>query len=107
MKVLLDECVPRKLKNSLMDHDCQTVPDAGFAGKKNGDLLSLAEHSGFEVLLTMDKGVQYEQNLSGRRIAIIIFRTRSNRLMDLTPHVPACLIQLRGIKPGQIARVGE
>ena len=73
MKVLLDECVPRKLKNSPMDHDWQTVPDAGFAGKKNGDLLSLAEHSGFEVLLTMDKGVQYEQNLSGRRIAIIIF----------------------------------
>ena len=54
MKVLLDECVPRKLKNSLLDHECQTVPQAGFTAKKNGELLSLAERAGFDVFLTMD-----------------------------------------------------
>jgi hypothetical protein len=51
MKVLLDECLPRKLKNHLLGHDCSTVPEAGWAGKKNGELLSLAEKSGIEVFL--------------------------------------------------------
>ena len=60
MKVLLDECIPRKLKYPLADHDCKTVPEAGLAGQKNGLLLSLAEAAGFELFLTMDKGLQYQ-----------------------------------------------
>ena len=55
MKILLDECTPRKLKDALTDHECQTVPEAGLAGKKNGDLLSLAERAAFDVFFTMDK----------------------------------------------------
>jgi len=51
MKVLLDECIPRKLKNSILDHDCRTVLEAGFAGQKNGRLLSLAETAGFDLFL--------------------------------------------------------
>lgn len=47
MKVLLDECIPRRLKYALLDHDCQTVPEAGFNGKKNGVLLALAESGWF------------------------------------------------------------
>jgi hypothetical protein len=58
MKVLLDECIPRKLKYALHDHDCKTSPEAGFAGQKNGRLLSLAEGAGFELFLTVDKGLQ-------------------------------------------------
>lgn len=61
MRILLDECIPRKLRNEFPDHECRTVPEAGLAGKKNGALLSLAERAGFEVFLTMDKGLQYEQ----------------------------------------------
>jgi hypothetical protein len=106
MKVLLDECHPRKLKNGLPDHACRTVPEAGLAGKKNGALLSLAEGEGFEVFVTMDKGVEYEQNLAGRKIAIIILRAKSNRLTDLLPHVPDCLSIMRSIQPGQVIRVG-
>lgn len=106
MKILLDECIPRKLKAGFSDHDCMTVPEAGFAGQKNGVLLSLAEAAGFEVFLTMDKGVQFEQNLTGRSIAIVIVRARSNRLADLLPHVPACLSVVGTIQPGQIMRVG-
>ena len=56
MKILLDECIPRKFKNSLADHECLTVPEAGLAGKKNGELLSIAEHQGYTIFLTMDKG---------------------------------------------------
>jgi hypothetical protein len=54
MRVLLDECVPRKFRNFLPDYDCHTVPEEGLAGKKNGELLSLAEKSGFQVFLTRD-----------------------------------------------------
>jgi len=106
MKVLLDECIPRKLKNSLPGHDCRTVPEAGLAGQKNGALLALAESAGFEVFLTMDKGLEYQQNLAGRAIAIIIFRAQSNRLTDLSPHLPACITIMRSIRAGQVVRVG-
>ncbi len=56
MKILLDECIPRKLKNAFPDHECPTVPEAGSAGQKNGLLLSLAEQASFELFFTMDKG---------------------------------------------------
>ena len=105
MKILLDECLPRRLKDRFPGHDCQTVPEASLAGKKNGELLATAERQGFEIFLTMDKGLEYEQNLAGRQIAVIIFRARSNRLADLVHLVEACLTQIRSIKPGEIARI--
>jgi len=76
MRVLVDECIPRKFKNSLRAHSCVTVPEAGPAGKRNGVLLSLAEQSGFEVFLTLDKGIEFEQNLAATKIAIIIIRSK-------------------------------
>jgi predicted nuclease of predicted toxin-antitoxin system len=106
MKVLIDECIPRKFKDGLSGHECRTVPEAGLAGKENGELLAFAESNGFNVFLTMDKGVEYEQDLAGQRIAILILRARSNRLADLYPLVPALLEQIRSIKPGQIVKVG-
>ncbi len=86
-EVLLDECIPRKPRNALSDHECRTVPEAGLAGQKNGILLSLAEDAGFDLFITMDKGLQYQQHLAGRTIAILIVRARSNRLDDLLPHL--------------------
>jgi hypothetical protein len=59
MKVLLDECIPRRFKNAFPDHECQTVPEAGLAGKANGLLLTLAEGARFDLFLTLDKGLQY------------------------------------------------
>jgi len=107
MRVLLDECVPRKLKNSFIGHDCQTVPDAGLSGRKNGELLSLAEEAGFEAFLTIDQGFQYEQNLLGRKIAIIVVRVRTSRMADLLPLVPDILRSLMSVRGGQLVRVGE
>lgn len=108
MKILLDECVPRTLKRHLSvdGHDCSTVPEAGFAGKANGELLRLAENN-FEVFVTLDKGMQYQQNLAGYKIAILMIRTRSSRAEDILPHIPACLIALRSIKSGQMIQVGD
>jgi len=107
MKILLDECVPRKLKFALAEHDCKTVPEAGFAGQKNGRLLSLAEDAGFELFLTMDKGLPYQQNLAGRRIAILVVRARSNRLADLLQHMEACRAIMSSIRHGEVIRVGD
>ncbi len=107
MKILIDECVPRKFKANLLGHDCLTVPEAGLAGTENGQLLSLAEQRGFEVFLTLDRGFEYEQNLSGMSIAVMIVRAKSNRMRDLLPHVPSCLAALRSIKSGEFVRVGH
>ncbi len=87
-------------------HDCHTVPEEGLAGKKNGELLTLAEQSGFEVFLTLDRGLEYEQNLQGRIIAIVLIRAKSRRLVDLLPHGPEILRVLRSIRPGELAKVG-
>ena len=107
MRVLLDECIPRKLKSALVGYDCQTVPEAGLAAQKNGRLHSLAEAAGFALFVTMDKGLQYQQNLAGRRIAILIVRAKSNRLKDLLPHVEACRSIMGLIQPGEVTRVGD
>jgi len=61
MRILLDECLPRKLKDSLVGHECRTVPEIGLAGKRNGELLTSAEGRGFAVFLTMDQGIQYSR----------------------------------------------
>ena len=102
MKILLDECLPRDLRKHLVGHDCGTVPEAGLAGMGNGELLKLAERSGWQVLLTMDQGMPYQQNLAGRSISLAIIRAKSNRLPDLLPHVPAVLAALRSFRPGEM-----
>jgi predicted nuclease of predicted toxin-antitoxin system len=107
MRILLDECLPRKLKGQFVGHPCSTVPEASLAGKKNGELLSLAEGQGFEIFITVDQGLAYQQNLSGRKISIIVLRARSNRLIDLLPLVGKCLSHLREMKPSQVVLVGD
>ena len=106
MRILLDECLNQKLRNHLPGHQCQSARFAGFGGLKNGELLAEAEAAGFDVLLTVDRGFQYEQNLSGRKIAVVIFCTKGIALKDLLLHVPACLAGLEAILPGQIPRIG-
>jgi Domain of unknown function (DUF5615) len=106
MKLLLDECVPRKLKDHLPDVECQTVPEAGFAGNKNGELLSLAEQAGFQVFLTVDRGIEFEQNLQHRTIGVLVILAPSSRLDDLVPKAPEILEVLSSIQRGQLVKVG-
>ncbi len=96
MRILLDECIPRKLKNQLVGHICSTVPEAGFAGKKNGELLKLADEGGFEVFVTLDRGIEYQQNLAAQKLVVLVLRAKSSRLEDLIPHIPRLLEILRG-----------
>jgi len=77
----------------------------GLAGKKNGELLTLAEGK-FDVFVTIDKNIRYQQNLSGRKIAILIIRARSSEIDDLLPELPACIVALHSIQPGQVVQIG-
>ena len=104
-KLLLDECIPRKFKNDFSGHDCLTVPEAGWAGKKNGELLSLAESAGFQMFVSLDQGIEFQQNLTGRNIAVILLRAKSNRLADLIPLVGKILMSLSSIEPGPLVRI--
>src|SRR3990172_4934863 len=104
MRVLLDECLPRKLKQDLAGHEVRTVPEAGWAGKKNGELLRLAAGR-FDVLITVDRSLLYQQNLEGIPIAVISLGDRSNRLKDLRPLMAQVQAMLSTVKPGQMVRV--
>jgi predicted nuclease of predicted toxin-antitoxin system len=105
MKILLDECVPGPLRQHLTGHECELASRAGLAGKKNGELLRMAEERGYDVLLTVDKSMPSQQRIQGRRLAVLIIRARSNDLEDLLPLMPECLAVLGDIKPGQVIRV--
>lgn len=105
MRILLDENLPRKLAAHLIGHECRTVVQCGWSGKKNGELLALAD-SLFDVLLTLDKNLPYQQNLNTKGIAVLIVRARSNRIQDLLPIMPECLAALAGIEPRQVVHVG-
>jgi predicted nuclease of predicted toxin-antitoxin system len=106
MRILLDECLPKKFKNCFVGHECSTAAEVGMAGLKNGELLASAERGGFRVFVTLDKGIRYQQNLAWRSIAIIIIRAKSNRLVDLLPHADSCIASL-DLPPGQVAVVGS
>lgn len=105
MRVLLDECLPKKLKYDLVSHQCPCAPEVGWAGVKNRELLTLAEASGFQVFLTIDQGIESQQNLTARRISVVLINSKSNRLSDLQCLVPEILRMVTSLKPGQLVKV--
>jgi predicted nuclease of predicted toxin-antitoxin system len=84
MKLLLDECIDRKLAREFVDREMKTVPQMGWAGVKNGQLLALAEAE-FDVFITVDRNLSFQQNLPQFDIAVIVLQAPSNRLADLKP----------------------
>ena len=105
MKVLLDECLPRKLKRELAGHEVLTGTEHGWSGVKNGRLLTLAEAE-FDVFLTIDQNLKYQQNLKAFNIGIILLTARNNRLKTLLPLMPEVRQALENIKAGGFIRVG-
>lgn len=105
MRILLDECVPRPLRHELAGHDVRTIREMGWAGKKNGELLTLMAGAGFEVLLTVDQNLRHQQNLAASGVAVVVMVAASNRLADLMPLVPKVEAALIGIKAGDIVEV--
>ena len=82
MKILLDECVPRSIKRLLVGHFVQTAQQAGFGSFKNGQLLKAAEAE-FDLLITSDKNLRYQQNLKERRLAILLLSTNDRSVIEL------------------------
>ena len=104
MRILLDESVPEKLGRLLVGHSCSTVQRQGWASVKNGWLLALAKNE-FDVLLTADKGMEYQQNQDTLPVAILVVRARSNRIQDLALAVPSILAALGEMPPRTLRRV--
>ena len=100
-RVLLDESVPHDLLLHLADVDVVTVQKLGWAGTKNGALLRAAREAGIQVLVTVDRRIEYQQNISKSGVALVVLEARSTRMPDILPLVPA----LRAVLP--LVRVGE
>jgi|SRR5205085_6783119 len=105
MRILLDECVPRPLRRELPGHDVRTVPEMGWSGKKNGELLPLITSHNFAVLLTTDQNLRYQQNLRAAGIAVIVLIARTNRLVDLAPLIPSVRARLPSIQAGDLVEI--
>ena len=105
MRVLLDECVPKRLARELTGYVVRTVAQEGWSGKKNGVLLELMSAAGFDALLTVDQGIRYQQNPQSAGVAVLVMFGASNQLVDLLPLVPNVLLVLKAMKPGDVVEV--
>ena len=105
MRVLLDNCVPWRLAKSIGGHDVASVIDLGWADLTNGRLLD-AMAGQYDVLVTVDKGIRFQQRLHDRPVALLLVRAPSNRLPELLPLVPVLLKVLAEIGPGEVREVG-
>jgi hypothetical protein len=100
VKILLDENLDWRLRRELPGHDVQSVTLIGWAGVKNGELLRRAIEAGFQIFVTMDKGIPHQQNLRGLSIAIARISAPTNRLADTRLLMPVLLAQLATLQPG-------
>jgi hypothetical protein len=102
LRILIDECVPRALKKYLLIYPTVlTVPEAGFAGLKNGQLLRAA-CGNFDTFITTDKSLQYQQNLPAWEIAFVLLRVPSNDIADIEPLIPQLLARLADVVAGTL-----
>lgn len=104
MKLLLDECVPQRLKDDFPDHDVYTAESAGLQGVKNGALLRAAA-ARFDVLITVDQKMRFQQNLQRFDLAVIVLKARPCRYPELKPLAPKVLEVLEEIKAGEVIEI--
>jgi len=104
MKLLLDECIPKRLRVDFPGHEVRTVDQAWLKGLKDNALLNEAS-SRFEVLITVDQNLPFQQDIAAHSIAILILAGRSNRYSDLKILAPKALDALRTIKAGEVIRI--
>jgi predicted nuclease of predicted toxin-antitoxin system len=109
MKILLDECVTKKLKKPLLEagFESTTVTEAGLSGLKNGKLLAASEKFGFDALLTIDKNMNYQQNISRFAVILIVLDVTQSNIKYLTPLVPKLAEQYLSMEKGQTYLISE
>ena len=105
MRILLDECLPKRLTGDLVGHEARTVPQMGWASRRSADLLELAE-ADFDVFLTVDRTLSFQQDVRRFKVAVVVLVASSNRHSDLQSLIPDFLAVLSAITPGQLVKVG-
>jgi predicted nuclease of predicted toxin-antitoxin system len=105
LKILLDHNLDRRLKDSLSGYETATTQDQGWSDALNGELLSLAERNGFDVLLTADSNIKDQQNLSNRKISLLILRARDNRLTTHLEMIDDIISVLSEMQQGDVVEV--
>lgn len=103
-RVLLDECLPKKLKREFLDCAVSTVPEMGWAGKKNGELMKVA-HGQFDIFVTADQNLQYQQNLAYADVGVIVLVAVNNRIETLAPLMPQVNEALKNIAASQVIEI--
>src|SRR5271166_836418 len=101
MKVILDECLPKRLIRELTGHEARTVQQMGWSGVSNGKLLALIGMQ-FDAFITVDSNLAFQQNLGVLPVAVVVLRTPSNKIEDLRPLLPRLLSALAAVKPGKL-----
>ncbi len=105
MRLLLDENFPLDFAKLLEGHAVSTVPGLGWAGVKNGELLSRARGN-CDVFVTLDRSLEFQQNIRALPFGVVVVRAMSNRIIDLAPLVPRVLEAVLRIAPGSVERIG-
>jgi hypothetical protein len=104
MRILLDESLPDELQAELTGHEARTVSGVGWSGLKNGELLARSACE-FDVFMTADQNLQYQQNLDKLPISVVVLAAKSNRILDLRPLVPQLLKSLASLPARTLVRI--
>jgi len=102
MRILIDECLPKRFARDLHGHEVLMVGQNGWLGKKNGDLLKCLSDNDFEVFITVDQNFQYQQNLKDTKVAVFVLPGVSSRYDDLKLLVSSVYLQLASVVAGTI-----
>lgn len=106
MRVLLDECVDWRLGRGLTSHEVKTARQMGWATLKNGELLALAS-TRFDVFVTVDRNLSFQQDIVSFSIAVIVLQARTNRLADLRSLLPSLLSAIEATPPSTATFIGQ
>ena len=105
MKLLLDENLPHELRPLLQPHDVFTVTYLGWSGLSNGELLARAAADGFDAVITIDRGYEFQQNLGNLPCAVVLLLSNSNTIDDIRPLIPTLLASLLSLTPRSFMKV--
>lgn len=102
---MLDEFLPRKLKREFTGHKVFTIDESGFKGLRNGELIKSASENGFEVLISVDRNIEHQQNKANLLLAVLVLTANTNRIESLLPLMAKALEVLESIKTGEIVKI--
>jgi hypothetical protein len=107
MKILLDECVTRHLKVLLSEHEVYTVREMNWSGIKNGKLLSLCVANSFEIFLTIDKNLRFQQNIVKHPIIVVVLNSVTSNLSELKEFIPVLKVKIPAFEKNKVYTIDK